>query len=274
VRSRASLARPMLPERAGSQQARDLKYGAYWQAHPGYGCTPQRVVQIFRDAEVGSPATQCDLFDDLNETDGTLRNLFSGRNTAVSGKPYGVKAGGPGAEDEMVARVLARTFAGLRMRRFFKHQLKFNRYGWGATNIQWGTRKIEGRDWIVPTWLANVRAQRFRIDIATDDLLLITDEKPSGEPLEPGSWCVTRGDETLARSALMRTAALLALWKRYGTRDWLVFLEMFGIPLIQAIYKDGSGGGGAASEADRAVAEEIVESSARAAGRSRPSRSR
>jgi phage gp29-like protein len=257
---RHSIARPRpLPEQAGSQEARDLKYGGYYQEHPGWGCTPGRVAAIFRQAELGAPGTQCDLFDDLVEADGTLRNLLGFRNTAVAGKPYTVKAGGPATEDERVARALEASCRALPMIGFFKHQLKFNRYGWGASNLVWGTRMLDGREWIVPTWIANVRQRRFRIDTTTDELLLVTDEKPTGEPLQPGCWCVTRGDESLARSGLMRTAALLALWKRFGTRDWLVFLEMFGIPLIQAIYADGSSGGGSASAEDRLVAEEIVE---------------
>ena len=34
----------------------------------------------------------------------------------------------------------------------------------------------------------------------------------------------------------MRTAAWYALWKRYGTRDWVVYAEKFGIPLALVKY--------------------------------------
>ena len=46
------------------------------QAHPGFGLTPERVLRIFRAAEAGYPAAQCDLFDDLIENDGHLRDLL------------------------------------------------------------------------------------------------------------------------------------------------------------------------------------------------------
>lgn len=238
--------------------ARELKY-SYYQDHPGHGCTPQRVISIFRDAEVGFPTTQCDLFDDVVENDCTLRNLFDQRTQAVAGKPHAIQAGGPSAEDELVARVLASAFENLQLIGFFEHQLGFNRYGWGATEIDWGELEFEGRTWIVPIWLANVPARRFRIDTRTDQLLLITDDKTEGESLKAGKWCVTRGRGPLARAGLMRSAVWPALWKRFSTRDWVVYSEMFGIPLVQATYDDVDSPGGGASDIDsRTVAEEIV----------------
>jgi phage gp29-like protein len=250
--------RPLDESPAPGQQARELKY-SYYQDHPGHGCTPQRVVAIYRDAECGFVTTQCDLFDDLVENDCTLRNLLDQRNQAVAGKQHGIQAGGPSAEDELVARVLAAAFESLQLIAFFEHQLGFNKYGWGATEVDWGEFEFEGRTWMVPVWLANVPARRFRIDTRTDQLLLITDEKTEGEPLKPGRWCVTRGRGPLARAALMRSASWPALWKRFSTRDWVVYSEMFGIPLVQATYDDIDAPGGGATDVDsRGVAEDIV----------------
>lgn len=216
-------------------------------------------MSIFRDAESGFPVTQCDLFDDLIENDCTLRNLFDQRSQAVAGKPHVVQAGGPSSDDELVARVLAAALERLPLIEFFEHQLTFNRYGWAASEIDWGELEFEGRRWIVPVWLAHVPARRFRIDTRTDELLLVTDAKPEGERLAPGRWVVTRGRGTLARASLMRSAAWPALWKRFSTRDWVVYSEMFGIPLVQATYDDTDAMGGGATDVDsRAVAEEIV----------------
>ena len=44
-----------------------------WVDHPGFGLSPQRLVQIFRSAEAGLPREQADLFDDLVESDAHLR---------------------------------------------------------------------------------------------------------------------------------------------------------------------------------------------------------
>ena len=57
------------------------------QEHPGLGLTPQRVLHIFRAAEAGYTPRQCDLFDDLVENDGHLRDLLDHRCQVVAGKP-------------------------------------------------------------------------------------------------------------------------------------------------------------------------------------------
>ena len=50
----------------------------------------------------------------------------------------------------------------------------------------------------------------------------------------------------------MRTATWFALFKRYGTRDWVVFAEKFGTPLVWAEYDETQ------DEEAKVVAEEIV----------------
>lgn len=255
---RASVTRPrQLPAAApiGEQQARELTNGGAWQDHPGYGCTPARVVQHFRQAESGDPTGQCDLFDDLIERDATLRNLFEQRELAVAGKPSTIQAGGPGEVEERAARVLASAHASLELIATLQHQLAANRHGWAATEIDWETRRIDGRDYVVPVWYANVPARRFKIDTARNELRLVTAAAPAGEPLRPGKWLVTVRPGPLARAGLMRTAVWPALWKSFSTRDWLSYAEMFGIPLVQAIYDDIS----PTDDDSRQVAEEIVQ---------------
>lgn len=272
ARRELSVMRPApLPEGAPTrQQTRDLKYGHY-QDHPGYGCDPQRVVAIFRDAELGLPAAQCDLIDDVIERDCTLRNLFEQRDQSVAGKNSVVQAGGPTAEDELAARVLSAALEQLDFIDWQMHQLGANRYGWAASEIDWGTFAYEGRIWIVPVWLANVPARRFRIDPRTNQLLLVTEAQPQGEPLERGKWTVTKRPGPLARAGLMRSAIWPALWKGFSARDWVVYSEMFGIPLVQASYDDiGQPNGASADLTARDVAEEIVEKIGSSGGAATP----
>lgn len=248
--------RGLLSTPSTTTQARELRYAGY-QSHPGYGCTPDRVVQLFRQAEQGSPMGQCDLFDDIIERDCTLRNLLDQREQSVAGKPATIQAGGPSERDELAARVLATAFRDLSRIALLQHQIGgANRYGWGATEVVWEPRSIEGRDWIVPVWLAHVPARRFAIS-NRNELLLVTDAAPSGEALEAGKWMVTQRPGPLARAALMRSAIWPAMWKSFSARDWVVYAEMFGIPLVHATYADGAGGE-VTDDNSRALAEEIV----------------
>ena len=78
--TRLSLVRPgALPRQAPrGRSAREVQLDK-WVDHPGYGLTPQRLVQIFALAEAGYPREQCDLFEDLVESDAHLRNLLEQR---------------------------------------------------------------------------------------------------------------------------------------------------------------------------------------------------
>jgi phage gp29-like protein len=255
ARATLSLVRPgALPRVAPTgTRARDIPSDA-WVDHPGFGCTPQRLVAVLRLAEAGSPRQQCELFDDVIETDGHLRNLFEKRAQAVAGKPSVVQAGGPDADDALQAQVLADAWARLATTEILEHLLSFNRYGYAACEVDWGVRVIGGRFWVVPVHIACVPARRFRVNTRTDELLLVTEENPNGEPLEPGKWIVVRrSGDRVVRSGLMRTGVWNALYKRYGTRDWVVGAEKYGLPLPLVKYKE------TADDEAKDVAEEIAD---------------
>lgn len=249
-----------LPDTAPAGRAVKVARSDGYVTHPGHGVTPRRVVEIFKQAECGQPQHQCDLFDDLIETDGHLRSLLEQRAQAVAGKPWVVQADGSDGDAELAARVLGDALRRLPMVEVLEHQLGFNTYGWAASEIDWGIATINGRTWVVPVWLGNVPARRFRIDPVTDALRLATEEKPGeGEPLIAGKWLVTRrSGNSLARAALMRTAAWLSVFKKFSTRDWVVYAEKYGLPLTLAKYGDTAMGGGSTDDESRQAAVDIV----------------
>lgn len=253
-------ARALGPTAPAGQQARELP-GENVQQHPGYGITVERVVAVYGLAEAGAPRLQCDLFDDIIEGDCHLRSLFEQREQAVAGKPFVIQPGGATDEDKLAAQVLALALGRLPMIGFFLHQLGANRYGWGATEIDWGLLEHEGRTWVVPVWLANVPARRFAIDTTTNTLRLLTAAQPGkGEELVPGKWVVTTRPGPLARASLMRTGTFPACYKRFGTRDWVIYSHKFGLPLVVAQYDEAGPGDdkGAADDATRQVLTEVV----------------
>lgn len=199
-------------------------------------------MSLYRLAEQGWPQAQCDLFGDLVENDGALRNFLEQRSQAVWGKEWSIVPDGAERDSAIAAEILDEQMRELEFGDTLAHQLEFNPIGWGATELDWHALELgEGtsrRPWIVPTWLANVEARRFVIKADTDELRLVTAAHlADGEPLERGKWWVTRRvGARIARAGLMRTAAWIALWRRYGTRDWIVALEKYGIPLALVTY--------------------------------------
>lgn len=251
-----SMTRPSaLPRKAPTgTEAREIPFDQ-WADHPGFGCTPQRVVTIFRLAEAGWLQQQCDLFDDLIEVDCHLRNLFEQRAQAVAGTDWVVQAGGPDAIDAQAAKVLGDALSRLPITEALEHLLSFNRYGFAAMEIDWDVREVDGRPWVVPVHFACVPARRFRLAPKTEELRLLTaSNSTDGVPLTPGKWIVVkRAVNSLPRSALMRTAAWPALYKRFGTRDWVVYAEKFGIPLPLVKYNERN------DDEAKTVAEEIAD---------------
>lgn len=244
--------RPIPPRAPKGRVSRDLPYydtTAYW--HPEEGVTPERIRHAFREAERGWPEMQIRLGKGLIEGDGHARSLFEKRNAAVASKPTVFLPGAPGDNAAQGARVFELAMRKLDLRRTLGHLLLDVPHGASAAEIEWGTIRVDGRLWVVPTEIVLVQLERFRIgaigmigrdgkQVRLDELRIVADLKfPQGEDLEPGKWIVLRyGTETIARTGQMRTAAPYLLGKRYGFRDWLILSERFGIPLPIVTYKE------------------------------------
>jgi phage gp29-like protein len=136
----------------------------------------------------------------------------------------------------------------------FQHLLTANRYGYAGLEIDWGIIEIEGRKWVVPTWFTPVEARRFRIGPDQRLRLFADVSRPLGDELVPGKWLMLQRPGRVARAGLMRSGAFPAMGKRLGWRDWLVFSQRFGIPLVLARYTPGE-----TDDDVLAVAEEIVQ---------------
>jgi phage gp29-like protein len=262
--SRLSLERPRgLPDKAPTGRvSRDLVYYDGATLHPSDGLTPQSIRRAFRLAEQGYPQLQVDLNNDLIEGDAHLRNLFKKLDEAIAGKPYVTQPGEAGDEAARVARAFDFALRRLPMQLAAGHLLTHDRHGYAAVEIEWGILECEGRPWVAPVELVIVPTRRFRIGSAgmvpavrLDELRIFNDlARPQGDELEPGKWIVIRcGTDPLARAGLMRTAAPLAMGKRFGFRDWLILSEKYGIPMPIAKYAE------TASDEAKDVARLIIE---------------
>jgi phage gp29-like protein len=228
-----------------------------WIMHPGMGLVPARLIRIFRAAETGELAEQNALFDDQIEADGHVRSLFDGIETEVHGKPIAVAAEGDGVESKAAADVLIaaldRMPLGRNLHDFVKHQSQRRRYGYAATEIEWGIIEEQGREWVVPVALHSVEARRFRIDHATKEWRLTTSMNSQGEPLFSGKWLIGVDSVTCpARGAKMRTASRLCLLKSVALTNWSAYGNKYGIPLALVQYARDTGDDG------RKHAEEIA----------------
>ncbi len=202
--------------------------------HPGFGLDVQTVVQIYRGAEFGWPMDQCDMFADVRENDGHLRSILEARNLAVSGKKRQIMAGGNEKIDAVAADVLEDAMRETNFSDLIAHLLGTRPDGYAGSEIDW--REIDGD--FVPTWFVNVPCRRFKFDEG-DRPVLLSRGNFEGEALRPGHWVFGRNAPSgiVARAGLMRTATWFALFKRWSWRDWVIYAEKFGIPLVLGKYE-------------------------------------
>jgi phage gp29-like protein len=241
---------PLAIRRPGGLQVTPISEFDRFVTHPGFGLEPQLVLWIYKLAEDGWPPDQCDLFDDIIENDGHLRSVIAARTLAVAGKRWQVMAGANDAPSRAAADLLERALRETNFQDMIAHILGARYYGFAGAEIDWIERDGE----IVPGWFVNVPCRRFRFD-ELDRPRLLTRSDFEGQPLAPGRWVFAKNGTAgiTARSGLMRTATWYALFKRWSWRDWVIYAEKFGIPLVRGIYRAG------ASEEDKRALEDAVE---------------
>lgn len=209
-------------------------------SHPGTGIGPATVVQIYRAAEQGYPAEQCDLFADIIEADGHLRDALEGRLLDVIGKPWSVSPAGDDRQSQIAAELCQHALEEINGRDMFAQTLAARGMGYGATEITWTRRDGD----VVPKWFHPVPYRRFIFDDADRPRYLKDPYSREGDPLEPGRWLFATNQTPYfhikARLGLLRTATWFALFKRWSWRDWMVYSEKFGVPLVLGKYAQGT----------------------------------
>lgn len=208
-----------------------------WRSHPGFALTPRTVVGILRTAEDGFPAEQCDLFEDMKETDGHLRSQLENRSGEVAGKEWIIQAGGDKPRDIQAAEALSEDMRAIgNLHDTIEHQLTVVPDGYAPTEMIWGPSK---HGTIAPLRFINVPHRRILFDKAGTQRLVTNGHLWDGEELRAGGWWfATRRHRLIQCAGLMRTAVWWSLFKRMAVRDWVAFCERFGLPLPIGKYPD------------------------------------
>jgi len=216
-----------------------------WGTYPSVGLTPQRLAEIFREADQGEVYRQVELFEEMEEKDAHLASLLQTRKLAVLGKDYEVLAYSQSPEDQAVAELVGEMVYGIaNLEEALLDLLDAIGKGFALSEIIWemeGSRaKVAELRWIAP------KKVTFRESLTPR---LLTDQAPwQGE--EPPPWKVIyhryRARSGPAwRAGVLRVVGWMYLLKNFALKDWAAFNEVFGMPLRLGKYDP------AASPADR-----------------------
>lgn len=211
----------------------------YADTWAGHRLTPDRLAWIYRMADNGQPYLMFDVFEHITLNDGHLRGLFEQRMDELA-VPWTLRPGDDRAGSMEAAKLLEEALQAVDMEGALEHIALGQFYGASYAEIAWQTR---GDGLQVPTYIACVPHRRFAYD---EDFCarLTTDKNPyPGEKLERregSSWirAESRRWRKQTQAGILRTATWWALFKRLSVRDWLIFAEKFGIPMITGHYTD------------------------------------
>lgn len=211
--------------------------------YPSAGLTPSRLTAILREADAGSLSSAMQLFEEMEEKDPHLFAVANVRRLALTGLDWQVTPATVMRNER--ARSLAEEAAAYCRERLasmsgFDEALQHLSLAVGRNiaiaEIVWEV--VDGA--VRPAALAPVDFTRIVFD-ESDRPRILTDEARE-EGIEPAAnkFIVHAPHSTSGhpqRGGLLRVTALAYLAKNFAMKDWMIFAEVFGMPLRIARYE-------------------------------------
>lgn len=205
-----------------------------WSSYPSAGLTPGRLSAIFRQADQGDLWAQAELFEEMEEKDAHLAAVLQTRRLAVLGLEYQVEDASEDAEDQKIGELCREQVETLDMDDLLTHLLGAVGQGYAAAELLWdnqGQARIKGFNLIHPKNITFVNS-----------LMPLVSTEANWQGEAPPAWKLVYhraaakcGHDT--RNGVLRVCAYMYLFKNYSLKDWVVFNEIFGMPLRLGKYE-------------------------------------
>lgn len=202
------------------------KYSTY----PSNGLTPERLANIFKEADAGYVYRQMELFEEMEEKDTHLFSVLQTRKNAVMGLDFDVMPYSDDPKDKQIAEFVTECFDNITsLEDIFLDLLDAIGKGFSTSEIMWA---MDGDNVVVDNILWR-HQKNFFYD--TDDILKVrTDDNTAGIEIPANKFIIHRykarsGHPT--RAGILRVCAWMYLFKNYDVKDWVAFAEVYGMPL-------------------------------------------
>jgi phage gp29-like protein len=211
--------------------------------YPGAGLTPSRLAAILREADDGSLSTAMQLFEEMEEKDSHLFAVANTRRLALTGPPWqvvsaaDVQDGVDRSHAEEVTRYCREVLEGLeRFDEVLQHLSLAIGRNIAIAEIVWGVARGELR----PVDVTPVDFTRIAFDELDRPRILTRDGPEEGIELPPNKFIVHTPHSVSGhpqRGGLLRVTAMAYLAKNLALKDWMIFAEVFGMPVRIARYE-------------------------------------
>lgn len=200
-----------------------------WSGTVASGLTPQRLAGLLLEADQGDLGNYLTLAEEMEERDPHYSSILGIRKRAISGAPVRVDPCGVDEIDQAVQEEIAEHDG---LPDLLEDILDSLGKGFSAVEIHWATDASRWRPArfvrVEPRWLTYDRETRR-------EMRLVDEAAPiDGLPLSPGHFI--RHEARLksglaARGGLARVVAFAWMCKAYTLKDWVAFVETYGLPL-------------------------------------------
>jgi len=220
-----------------------------WSSYPSQGLTPEKLTTLFKQADAGDVYSQAEMFEEMEEKDTHLFSQFQTRKNAVLGLEYDVQPHSDSADDKKIGEFIAENISGLNdFDDALLDLLDAIGKGYSMAEIMWATdgsrAVIDGLRWIHAKKAIFYDIGASSWDKSVEMPRIATEDQPfQGEIMPPFKMVYHRykarsGYDT--RAGVLRVCAWMYLFKNYAIKDWVGFMEVFGIPLRLGKYEPGA----------------------------------
>ncbi|QPT08594.1 DUF935 domain-containing protein [Sphingomonas paucimobilis] len=205
--------------------------------HPAQGLTPVKLARLLRTAEDGDAVAYFELAEEMEEKDLHYLSVMGTRKRQVSQLPIEVIAAGNDEEAKADAQFIRDWLDRDMLQPEIFDMLDAVGKGvsaieiiWQFTSTEWTPVKLKWRD-----------PRFFEFDRVTGETLMLRD-LDGLQALPFGKFIVHYHPAKSGlpiRSGIARAAAWSYMFKNYAIKDWVAFLENYGMPIRVGKYDNG-----------------------------------
>ncbi|MCH7631669.1 MAG: DUF935 family protein [Planctomycetes bacterium] len=211
--------------------------------YPSSGLTPSRLASILAEADDGSLSMAMQLFEEMEEKDAHLFSVANTRRLALTGLDWQVVSAADvrdvsdrGLADEATS-YCREVLTGIEpFDEILQHLSLALGRNIAVAEIVWGLR--EGS--FQPVDLVPVDFARIAFD-DLDRLRILTESEPDEGIEPPANKFITHTPHNVSghpqRGGLLRVTAMVYLAKNLSLKDWMIYAEVFGMPVRIARYE-------------------------------------
>jgi phage gp29-like protein len=217
-----------------------------YNSYPAQGLTPENLALIFKEADQGDVYRQSEMFEEMEERDAHLGSTLQTRKLAIQGLSWEILPASESPEDSKIADAAKEMVEYIEdFEGGLLDIMDALGKGFSVSEIMW--EFAERRWWIKSLNWVHQKRLTFSGPPTAEDLgrgnaspllklprLLTETEQVWGEELMPYKFIYHRAKSRSGiapRGGLLRPCAYMYLFKNYDIKDWLIFNELYSVPM-------------------------------------------